>query len=256
MTTPGRRLSRSGRSTAPSRKAKGTPAPPAARAVRLAGIVPALDAERTVGRVVRGALARLEHVVVVDDGSTDRTAPAAARAGAEVISHGENRGKGVALRTGLERLRALGFTHAVTIDADGQHLPREIPKLVAAALADPRAIVVGARQIDAEVAPLNLFGNAFANLWVRIAAGRDLGDTQCGFRVYPIEPVLALGATGPRFDFETEVLIRAVRAGLDVRSVPVRVHYPPPGERVSHYDKLWDTVRIVESVVGLLLHLR
>jgi hypothetical protein len=91
---------------------------------------------------------------------------------------------------------------------------------------------------------------------VWIATGRDLGDTQCGFRVYPIAATLGLGSTGQRFDFETEVLIRAVRAGIDVRSVPVRVFYPPPDARVSHYDPLWDTVRIIEAVVGLILRVR
>lgn len=225
-------------------------------AASYAALVPALDAAETIGDVVRGALCRIDCVLVVDDGSRDSTAAEARSAGAEVLSHGENLGKGAALVSGLRYLRERGFTHAVALDADGQHLPDEIPALVEESEAHPDAIVCGSRRIEQEVAPIKRFGNEFANLWVRIAAGRDLGDTQCGFRVYPIASTLGLGSTGRRFDFETEVLIRAVRAGIDVRSVPIRVYYPPPEVRVSHYDKLRDTVRIIEAVVGLILRVR
>jgi glycosyltransferase involved in cell wall biosynthesis len=225
-------------------------------AVSYAGLVPALDAADTIGDVVRGSLRRLDCVVVVDDGSGDATAAEARAAGAEVLSHGENLGKGAALVSGLRYLRERGFSHAISLDADGQHLPDEIPRLVEESAAHPEAIVCGTRQIEADVASIKRFGNVFANLWVSIATGRDLGDTQCGFRVYPIASTLGLGSKGQRFDFETEVLIRAVRAGIDVRSVPVRVYYPPPDVRISHYDKLWDTVRIIEAVVGLILRVR
>jgi glycosyltransferase involved in cell wall biosynthesis len=225
-------------------------------AASYAALVPALDGAATIGDVVRGALRRLDCVLVVDDGSTDATAAEARAAGAELLSHGENLGKGAALVSGLRYLRERGFTHAVSLDADGQHLPDEIPNLVEESEAHPQALVCGARQIETEVAPIKRLGNEFANLWVRIATGRDLGDTQCGFRVYPIGATLGLGSTGQRFDFETEVLIRAVRAGIEVRSVPIRVYYPPPEVRVSHYDKVWDTLRIIEAVVGLILRVR
>ncbi|MGH7822643.1 MAG: glycosyltransferase family 2 protein, partial [Candidatus Binatia bacterium] len=219
-------------------------------------LVPSLDCGATIGKVVRGARRHLADVVVVDDGSSDGTVRAARRAGAEVLRHGENRGKGVALVTGLRHLAARRFSHALTLDGDGQHLPAEMPALLAESAAHPEAIVIGARRIESEVAWLNRFGNEFADLWVRIVTGRHVADTQSGFRVYPIDATLALGAAGRRFDFETEVVIRAIRAGIDVRSVSVRVHYPPPEERVSHYDKLWDTVRIVQMVVGLMLRVR
>jgi glycosyltransferase involved in cell wall biosynthesis len=221
-----------------------------------AALIPALDCADTVADVVSGARAHVECVVVVDDGSNDATASEARAAGAEVVSHGENLGKGAALATGLRYLEERRFGYAVSLDADSQHLPAEIPKLLAESAAHPGAIVCGARQIETDVAAIKRFGNEFANVWVRIATGRDLGDTQCGFRVYPIAATLALHSVGRRFDFETEVLIRAVRAGIDVRSVPVRVFYPPPDVRKSHYDKVWDTVRIIEAVVGLILRVR
>jgi glycosyltransferase involved in cell wall biosynthesis len=221
-----------------------------------AALVPALDCAATIASVVRGALEHVGRVLVVDDGSSDATAEEARAAGAEVFSHGENLGKGAALVAGLRYLRSRGASHAVALDGDGQHLPAEIPALLAESLAHPAALVVGARRMEHEVAAINRFGNEFANLWVRIATGRHLGDTQCGMRVYPIEPTLAFEPVGQRFDFETEILIRAARAEMEIRSVPVRVYYPPPELRLSHYDKVWDTVRIIEMVVGLMLRLR
>lgn len=220
-----------------------------------AALIPALDCAATIADVVRGSLEHVSHVIVVDDGSRDSTTEEARAAGAEVSSHAENLGKGAALVSGLRHLAGRGFSHAVTLDGDGQHFASEIPLLLTESKAHPQALIAGARRIESEVAALNRFGNRFADIWVRIATGRDLGDTQCGQRVYPIAPTLALGAIGRRFDFETEILIRAARAGMEVRSVPVRVYYPPPDVRRSHYDKLWDTVRIAETVVGLMLRL-
>jgi glycosyltransferase involved in cell wall biosynthesis len=221
-----------------------------------AALIPALDCAATIADLVRGCRAHVPCVLVVDDGSADATAEEARVAGAEVLSHGENLGKGAALVSGLRYLQARGFSHAVSLDGDGQHFADEIPKLLAESRAHAGALVVGSRRIESEVAAINRFGNKFANVWVRIATGRDLGDTQCGQRVYPIGATLALEPVGRRFDFETEILIRAVRAGVEVRSVPVRVYYPPPELRNSHYDKLRDTLRIIEMVVGLILRLR
>lgn len=220
-----------------------------------AALIPALDCAETIGDVVRGAREHVALVLVVDDGSSDATAVEARAAGAEVLSHGENRGKGAALVSGLRYLEERGCSHAVSLDGDGQHLPADIPKLLGESRAHPEALVLGARRIESEVAPLNRFGNEFANVWVRIATGRDIGDTQCGLRAYPIAATLALRPVGRRFDLETEVLIRAARAGIEIRSVPVRVFYPPPELRRSHYDKVWDTARIVGRVVGLILRL-
>lgn len=210
-----------------------------------------------IGAVVRGTLAHLPRVLVVDDGSHDRTADAAKAAGAEVLRLPANRGKGEALRSGLRALRERGVAHALTLDGDGQHLPDDVPALLRASAEAPRALVLGARQAaPGSVTRVRAFGNRFANRWVEIACGARLDDTQSGFRVYPIDETLALGCRARRFAFETEVVIRAVRAGLPIRSVPVRVWNPPPGERVSHFRGFSDSVRIVFTVIGLLLRVR
>ena len=222
--------------------------------VRAAVLIPAYQCAATIAPVVSDARAHLTPVVVVDDGSDDGTAERARLAGAEVLRHERNGGKGAALLTGMRHLATRGFTHALTMDGDGQHLGGEIPALLAEARIDPTAIVVGTRAIGGqEVAAANLFGNRFANLAVRIAAGVNVGDTQSGFRMYPIASTLALPVDGERFEYETTVIIRAARAAIPIRSVVVRVYYPPIAERRSHYRKVVDTLRIRRAVAPLIV---
>jgi glycosyltransferase involved in cell wall biosynthesis len=221
---------------------------------RTAVLIPAYNAEASLAPVVRGVRAFMGPVVVVDDGSTDRTAEVGEAAGAEVVRHGVNRGKGASLLTGLGHLAAQGFARAVTLDADGQHLPDEIPGLLAAADGHPGAIVVGMRRKEGHtIKRAARFGNWVADRLLRLIAGRPLPDTQSGFRVYPIAATLGLGASGARFDFETEILLRAARRGVGVVGVPVRVHYPPIAERVTHFRPWVDTLRIIRTVLRLLL---
>jgi glycosyltransferase involved in cell wall biosynthesis len=220
----------------------------------LAILIPAYDCAETIGDVVRGARRFVERVLVVDDGSRDATAESAAAAGAEVLRQPHNTGKGAALRAGMERLMASGVESVLTMDGDGQHLPEELPTLIAAAQREPHALIIGARQVGSEqVSRARLFGNRFANRWVEIAGGLALPDTQSGFRVYPMPETLALGAASGHFAFETEILIRAARGGLRVQSVPVRAYYPPPDVRVSHFRPFVDTVRIIVVVLRLIL---
>jgi glycosyltransferase involved in cell wall biosynthesis len=227
-------------------------------AYRVAALVPAFDCASTIADVVRGVARHCERVLVVDDGSSDATAEVARGAGAAVVRHDVNRGKGAALRTGLVRLLAEGYTHAFSVDGDGQHLADEMVRLLDTSRAYADAIVLGARRLAPEqaVAPIKRFGNDFANWWVSLAAGREFADTQTGFRIYPIAPTLELGVQAERYQFESEVLILAARRGIDIRTCEVAVHYPPPGERVSHYAPWLDTCRIIVTVVSFLVRVR
>jgi glycosyltransferase involved in cell wall biosynthesis len=203
--------------------------------------------------VVAGTRAHVARVIVVDDGSTDDTAARARAAGAEVLRHADNAGKGAALATGLRALAAAGVARALTLDADGQHLPSEIPVLLEASDAAPEAIVVGERRKAGHtIARLNRFGNWVADRLLRRIAGRPLPDTQSGFRVYPVAATLGLAVRGTRYDFETEVLLRAARRGVPLVGVPVDVHYPPVAERVSHFRPAVDTLRIIGSALRVL----
>jgi glycosyltransferase involved in cell wall biosynthesis len=223
----------------------------------IAVLIPALNCAPTIAGLVRDARRYVATVLVVDDGSTDATGELAAAAGAEVLRHDHNRGKAAALLSGMQALAARGCTHVVTMDGDGQHLADELPTLLNAAAHDSAALVIGARIIEpGMVAPIKAFGNRFANRWVAIACGQALPDTQSGFRLYPLHSVLALGCRAGHFGFETEVLIRAARARIPIRSVPVRTYYPPPAERVSHFRPFVDTVRIIGVVLKLILSRR
>jgi glycosyltransferase involved in cell wall biosynthesis len=225
----------------------------AARARSVGVLIPALNCAATIAAVVSDALRFVRPVVVIDDGSSDSTARLAAAAGAEVISHPTTLGKGAALLTGMCEFSRRGIERAVTMDGDGQHLGDQIPLLLAASDRSPNSLIIGTRILEGvPTTAARRFGNRFADRWVEIASGRALADTQSGFRVYPIELVLSLPLRARRFAFETEVLIRAVRAGFDIESVPTRVYYPPADERVSHYRPLVDTVRIIFVVLGLI----
>lgn len=218
--------------------------------VRACIVIPALDAEATIGGVIGALDAALpDHdVVVVDDGSHDRTAAVARDLGCAVVVHDTNRGKGAALRTGMRAAQARGHEVALTVDADGQH-PAEEARRVLHAEPDPRALVLGVRALARDGAPRkNVFSNGISNYFLSRFARRALADTQCGLRRYPIEPTLALGARGTGYEFEAEVLLRAIWAGIPVVEEPIRVLYPE--DRVTHFRIRRDPWRIIRAVVS------
>jgi glycosyltransferase involved in cell wall biosynthesis len=221
--------------------------------MRFCAIIPAYDAERTVGSVVRSVLALWPErgaVFVVDDGSLDGTAAAAREAGAKVISHPHNRGKGAALRTGMEVALHAGFDVAVTIDADGQHPAEEALRLLSAT-ADPEALVLGVRDMVAASAPRkNQLSNQISNFFLSLFAGRRLSDTQCGLRRYPLARTLGLAGKDDGYAFEAEIILRAIAAGVRIVEAPIRVVYPP--ERVTHFHNVRDPARIISRVLQTL----
>ncbi len=228
-------------------------------AVRAAVIVPAYQVGPVVADVVRGlrqCWAEPDAVLVIDDGSTDDTATEAARAGGEVIRHTVNRGKGVALRTGLEEARRRGFDVAITVDGDGQHPPEEALKMHEAC-DDPGALVLGIRDLAGAGAPRpNQLSNRFSNVVLSAFIGRRLADTQCGLRRYPIDATLSLGGREDGYGFEAEVLIRGAAANMRFVELPIRVIYPPEEERISHFDSVRDPTKIVLRVLRTVASVR
>lgn len=224
--------------------------------MRPAAVVPAFDAERTVGAVVSELVRAWPvpgGVFVVDDGSSDATADAARRAGAVVRRHPQNRGKGAALRTGMEAARQAGFDAVVTVDADGQHPIAEALRL-AHHPAPPEAMVLGIRDLAVAGAPrANQVSNRISNFFLSLFSGRGLADTQCGLRRYPLPTALELDARGDGYAFEAEIILRAIAARVPLVEEPIEVYYPPEEQRVTHFDSVKDPARIVMRVVQTLV---
>ena len=224
-------------------------------AVRVIFVVPAYQAEDSVGAVVSelAAAGGSDGVIVVDDGSRDRTGARAREAGATLLVHARNRGKGAALRTAFHEARRRGADAVVTVDADGQHPPDEAVRL-ARHPAPREALVLGVRNLLRDGAPrASRFSNGFSNLVLSGFGRRPLSDTQCGLRRYPLPETLLLGALSSGYAYEAEVVLRAARLGFPIVEVPIRVVYPPPEERVSHFHVVRDPARIVASVVGTVI---
>jgi len=225
--------------------------------VNAAAIIPAYQAERTVAAVVtetRALFEGLGAVYVVDDGSSDETAARAEEAGAIVVRHGANRGKGSALRTGLARAAADGAVAAVTLDADGQHPPAEARRL-ADFDAPASALVLGVRDLRGAGAPRpNRISNAISNGFLSMFSRRLLADTQCGLRRYPLPRVLEIGGRDDGYAFEAEIILLAVAADLPIVEVPIEVLYPEG--RTTHFDSVRDPMRVVRRVVKTLVSTR
>ena len=214
---------------------------------RVAAAIPAYQAEPSVAAVVKAAREVLAEVLVVDDGSTDGTAAVAREAGARVVSLPENCGKGVALRTAFADLFGRGFTGVVTLDADGQHLAEEIPRLLRAAEPDGD-LVLGVRDhLFTAMSPLRRAGNRLSSRAISLAAGQRLSDIQTGFRFYSRRLIERVGFPEARFEAESAVIVRAVRAGFRVETVPVRLGFAD-GRTTSHFRPLMDSLRIAGAV--------
>lgn len=221
---------------------------------RLLIVIPLYNHAATVRQVAEQCLAVHPEVLVVDDGSTDGGAGTLAGLPVTVVRHPCNLGKGAAILTAAGEARRLGMTHIVTLDADGQHDPADFPRFREAIEAHPEAIVVGTRDFDTENVPgSSRFGRNFSNFWLRVQTGKSLGDTQSGFRAYPLMVLEQLRLGQRHYSFEVEVLVKAAWAGIDLREVPIFVYYPPAGERISHFRAFRDNFRLTVLNTGLTM---
>jgi len=218
-------------------------------------VVPVFNHGRTVQQVVREAKSRFP-VIVVNDGSTDETPNLlAAETGITVVTFPSNRGKATALGAGVDRARELGFTHAITIDADGQHSTAELDVFAAACRREPEAFIIGVRDLKKEGAPRERrFSNAFSTFWFRFETGVPLTDTQCGYRCYPLKALERLHVKAKRYAYELEVMVLAAWAGVPLVALPVTSDYGSPTSKRSHFQPWRDTVQIsrVHSRLAML----
>jgi len=222
--------------------------------LRYAIVIPAYNHGAQVGGVVQKCLQLGLPVIVVDDGSTDSTPSVlASLSGVTVIRHKENQGKGAALLTGFAAALPLA-DWAITIDADGQHDPEDILSLMQAVPEGQRPLVIGKRvgMGHGNVPWTSRWGRRFANFWVWTSCGRWFSDSQSGFRVYPLPETLHLGTKAKRYQFEVEVLVRAVWRRISIIETPVHAIYEPPGERVSHFRPWLDFWRNTKTFTALV----
>jgi glycosyltransferase involved in cell wall biosynthesis len=189
-------------------------------------VIPCFNEATALGGLIEQVRCYLPRVIVVDDGSTDGTARLAAAAGAEVLRHARNRGKGAALTTGWRYALQCGFTWALCLDGDGQHAPADIPRLLDCAERTGAALVVGNRLHCPQAMPwLRRVVNRWMSRRLSRCAGVPLPDTQCGFRLMRLAAWAHLPIATQRFEIESEVLLAFVRAGHRVEFVPVQVIY-------------------------------
>ena len=215
--------------------------------LKTAAIIPAYRQEQHISDVVRRTRRQLDHVLVVDDGSSDNTARCAREAGAEVIVHSQNCGKGEAIKTGLRHWLDRQFIHVIILDADGQHLPEEIDRFIAAAAqAGDRSFFLGNRMNNLTGMPFvrRVVNRYMSNRISRICR-QEIPDTQCGFRMLDRQLIPELLEGGNRFDYETEMLIIASRKGYRIESVPITTVY---SDEVSKIHPARDTIRFFKMM--------
>ncbi|MCU0857768.1 MAG: glycosyltransferase family 2 protein [Pontiellaceae bacterium] len=209
-------------------------------------VIPVYNNGTTVKTVALKCREQLDHVLVVDDGCTDADLSALfAGTDIQVLRHETNRGKGAALLSALSAVHAAGGRWMLCLDADGQHHPEDIPRFLPVMEQSPDSIIIGARDFSAANVPGgSRFGRQFSNFWIKLECGANVSDSQSGFRAYPVELLAQMELHGNRYDFEVEVLTKAVWYGLSIKEVPVQVTYAPKGERITHFHKWKDNVRL------------
>jgi glycosyltransferase involved in cell wall biosynthesis len=219
--------------------------------------IPAKNAEKSIGNVVSEARRVVPNVLVVDDGSSDRTGEVARTAGATVVRHEVNRKKGAALKTAFDHALKNGYTAVITLDADGQHLPSDIPNLIAVYEQEQADLVIGSRaHLFEGMVPRRRRANRFSAWAVGFAAGaKSVDDAQSGFRVYSDDFIRQIHGKSDGFDYENEVIVRAGRAHLKIVMAPINLGFID-GVSTSHYKPVQDTLKIFWTVsrtaVGLL----
>ena len=222
-------------------------------ALKCVVLMPTYNNAGTIAKVIADVKQYSEDFIVVNDGSTDDTKNILASiADIKVIDYPKNKGKGYALKLGLQKAYEWGYRYAITIDSDGQHYADDIPTFLDKIEEKPDSLLIGARNLAADNMPSkNTFANKFSNFWYKVETGKTLSDTQSGYRLYPLEKLQKIHFITRRYEFEVEIIVRAAWRGVNVENIPIKVYYPPVEERVSHFRPLQDFTRI--SILNTVL---
>jgi glycosyltransferase involved in cell wall biosynthesis len=214
------------------------------------GLIPVYDNPKTIGKVVSGLQQYIKNVIIADDGSNAET-----RAVIDQLVENDpehihvqhlpvNRGKGAAVKAGLQQALELGFSHVLQVDADGQHDLGDIPQFLECMRATPDALILGAPQFGEDIPAIRKYGRKLTTLMIALEAGTlKLPDAMCGFRIYPVAAICELRTLCSRMCFDPEIMIKAHWAGISIQAVPTRVRYLSAEEGgVSHFRGVHDNV--------------
>lgn len=206
-----------------------------------------------MGAVLDMVLEYTRNIIVVNDGSDDQTDDILKKyTGISILTHSENKGKGMALRMAFKHAIHSGYKYGITIDSDGQHFVKDLDVFIDKLSTSPGSIMMGSRNMKQESIPgTSNFGNRFSNFWFLVETGISLPDTQSGFRLYPLHLMKDMKFYTARFEFEIEVLVRSAWKNIEIIPLPVSVYYALGKERVSHFRPFTDFMRI--SVLNALL---
>lgn len=209
-------------------------------------LIPTYNNAGTLEQVLNDVLAYTDKVILVNDGSTDNTEKILSGfPSIHLVSYSPNKGKGIALKTGIRKAAELGYDYAIAMDSDGQHYAHDLPAFLKQLDETPGALIIGARNMTVENVPgKSSFGNKFSNFWFWVNTGNKQPDTQSGYRLYPVKKLAKKKYITSKYEFEIEVLVRASWSGIPVVSIPISVYYPPADERVSHFRPFKDFTRI------------
>ncbi|WP_448699600.1 DUF2062 domain-containing protein [Mucilaginibacter sp. AW1-3] len=216
-------------------------------------IIPTYNNAGTLGGIIADVAQYTQHVIVVNDGSTDDTLQIVqAFPFVQLISYPDNVGKGWALRKAFAYAISKDYEYAITIDSDGQHFATDLPLFVDKLENTGDAIIIGARNMEQAAVPgKSSFGHKFSNFWFKVETDIDCPDTQSGFRLYPLLLLKDINFITRKYEFEIEVLVRAAWSGVAISSVPVTVYYAPKETRISHFRPFQDFSRV--SVLNTFL---
>jgi glycosyltransferase involved in cell wall biosynthesis len=215
-------------------------------------VIPVYNHPKTLVQVVRDCLEKVDYnILIIDDGSRPRVrdlflnTELLNHTRVQIVEHQINQGKGAALQTAFSWAIQNSYTHTISLDADGQHFPEDIPRLVQKSLAHPWSLILGDREmLGPNIPASSQFGKKFSNFWIKFETQKSVGDSQSGFRIYPLFHIQNLNFLCHHYDFEIEVITRLMWLGINVENTRVQVKYEPGSERVTHFDKWKDNLRL------------
>lgn len=212
-------------------------------------IIPTFNESKEISRLVKEVKALGFDVLIIDDGSKDNTAQLAADSGAVVLKNPVNEGKGACLRKGFQYALDKGYEAIITMDGDGQHLPQDLPSFIRSASSSNSGLFVGNRMLDTRHMPLvRIVTNKFMSWLISLLSGQNIPDSQCGFRLIKREVLQKLELKTDKYEIETEMLIKASRAGFKIESVLIKTVYR--GEK-SQIHPLTDTLRFLKFITNI-----